>query len=391
MRVALLSDRFPPDRGGLAHAAARIGSGLVGRGQVVDVYAADPAGTPGALRVERRAGGPAVLRAGAHRREEDTSAAILDALAREHAASPYDVIHGLYLVRSGFLAAYAGAWLGAASVVSARGNDLDRAVLDPARAASVLFALQRATTVTAVSSELGAKARALAPEARVEVVPNGVDATRFRPLRPDRALRRSLALEGREVIGFSGELRHKKGLMVLLEAVAALAARRPVTLLAAGGVRADAEGALAVFRARNPGAPITVLPWRAAEELPEVYALMDVFVHPSLHDGMPNAVLEAMACARPVVGAAAGGIPDCVRDGVEGLLVPPRDAAALAAAVETLLDDPLRAGRMGEAGRARAARELTPEAESLRYETLYRRATAARRTSSGGGPARVAR
>jgi glycosyltransferase involved in cell wall biosynthesis len=391
MRIALLPDRFPPDPGGLANAAARIAGGLARRGHAVDVYAVDPAAAPGTLGLARTAAGVSVRRAGAHRREEDTSAALLDALASAHAASPYDVVHGLYVVRSGFLAAYAGGWLGAASVVSARGNDLDRAVLDPARTAAVLFALGHATVVTAVSAELGDKARALAPGARVEVVPNGVDAALFRPLTPARAARRSYALDGRAVIGFAGELRHKKGLVVLLDALAALAARRPVALHAAGGVRADAEGALALYRARHPEAAITVLPWRPADELPPLYALMDVFVHPSLHDGMPNALLEAMACARPVVAAAAGGIPDVVRDGTDGLLVPPGDAAALAAAVERVLDDRPRAARLGEAGRARVARDFTPEAEAARYEALYRQAAAARRTSSGGGPARVAR
>jgi glycosyltransferase involved in cell wall biosynthesis len=390
MRVALLADRFAPDPGGLANAARRIASGLARRGHVVDVYAIDAAAAPGTRDVAR-ADGVTVHRTGAHRREEDTSAAVLDALAAAHAASPYEVIHGLYLVRSGFLAAYAGGWLGAASVAGARGNDLDRAVLDPARAAPVLYALANATIVTAVSAELGGKARALAPQARVEVVPNGVDATRFRPLRASPARRRSLALEGREVIGFSGELRQKKGLVVLLEALALLAPRRPVTLLAAGGVRADAQGALALFRARHPEVAITVLPWRPPEDLPPVYALMDVFVHPSLHDGMPNAVLEAMACARPVVGAAAGGIPDVVRDGADGVLVPPGDAARLADAIEGLLDDRPRAARLGDAARARVARDFTPEAEARRYEALYRQAAAARRTSSGGGPARVAR
>lgn len=390
MRIALLSDRYPPDPGGLAQAAERIATGLVGAGFEVDVCAAAPGAMPGSCH-EDRAGSATVLRLGAHRREEDTAADLLDVLAARHAARPYDVVHGLYLVRSGFLAAYAGGYLGVPSVVSARGNDLDRSVLDAARSAPILFALQQATVVTAVSTELARKAQALAPSASVDVVPNGVDTTRFAPMRRDPSLVRLLALDGREVVGFTGELRQKKGLMPLLDALADLAATRPVTLLAVGGVRADSEGALAVFRRLHPEVAMVVLPYRSPAELPALYALMDVFVHPSLHDGMPNAVLEAMACARPVVGSTAGGIPDLVRDGVDGLLVPPGDATALASAIRVLLDDRARASRMGEAGRLRAVTDFTPAAETRRYAALYRQATAGFRRSSGGASARASR
>ena len=390
MRIALLSDRYPPDIGGLGQAVQRIATGLAGNGFEVDVYALAGRVAPGSCQ-EGREGMVTVVRLGAHHRDEDSSADLFDRFVARHTARPYDVVHGFYLVRSGFLAAYVGAYLGIPSVVSARGNDLDRSALDPARQAPILFALQQATVVTAVSVELGRKAQALAPSASVEVVANGVDATRFVPLPRDPLLPRVFALEGREVVGFTGELRHKKGLMPLLDALALLATNRPVTLLAIGGVRPDCEGALGLFRRLHPEVSMMVVPYRAASELPALYALMDVFVHPSLRDGMPNAVLEGMACARAVVGTTAGGIPDLVRHGVEGLLVPPGDAAALASALGLLLQDRARSSRMGEAGRARVLREFTPEAETLRYAAVYRQATAAFRRSSGGGSARASR
>jgi glycosyltransferase involved in cell wall biosynthesis len=331
-----------------------------------------------------------VLRVSARRREEDTSAALLDVLARRHEREAYDVVHGFYLSRAGFLAAYAGRYLDVPSIVSARGNDLDRAVLDPGRAAFVLRALDLADRVTAVSADLARKAQALAPWARVDVVPNGVDARTFRPVRPDRALARRLGLEGREVVGFAGELRQKKGLTVLLPALASLAGRRPVTLLAAGGVRADDEGYVTLFRRDHPHLHVATTEMRPARELARVYALMDVFVHPSLHDGLPNAMLEALACARPVVASTAGGIPDVVRHGREGLLVPPADAGALATAVAALLDDRPRAIALGRAGRERVRAAFTPGAEIARYRALYRDA-ADRRTARGGGLARASR
>jgi glycosyltransferase involved in cell wall biosynthesis len=87
----------------------------------------------------------------------------------------------------------------------------------------------------------------------------------------------------------------------------------------------------------------------------------DVFVMSSVTEGLGSAVLEAMACARPVIGTRAGGIPEMVVDGETGLLVPPHDDAALAAAMVSLLRDPARAAALGAAGRRRVEREFSVE------------------------------
>jgi len=118
---------------------------------------------------------------------------------------------------------------------------------------------------------------------------------------------------------------------------------------------------------------------------------MDAFVHPSLRDGTPNALLEAMACGRPVVGSTAGGIPDVVRDGRDGLLVPPGDARALAAALRGLIGDRAAARALGRAGRARVTRDFSPEAEAAGYQSLYRGLQAAARRASGGASGRASR
>ncbi len=373
-RVALLSDRFPPDPGGLARAVRRIAGGLAARGLQVDVFALDDSQAPGAARWDDVAGAPGlrVCRLGAQRREDDTGAQLFELLVAAHSRAPYQVVHGFYLLRAGFLAAYAARYLGLRAVVSARGNDLDRAPFEPAARAGILYALEAAHVVTAVSHELARKARALAPGARVTVVANGVDTALFRPLERDERRRAELALDGRAVIGFSGELRVKKGLQPLFEGLARLAESRAVALLAVGGVRRDDEGLLALLRKRHPRVAVALTDWREPHELPALYGLMDVFVHPSLRDGLPNAALEAMACARPVVASTAGGLPDVLRDGVDGLLVAPGDAEALAVALAGLLDDPARAAALGRSARQRVADEFTPERETQRYLDLYR-------------------
>jgi glycosyltransferase involved in cell wall biosynthesis len=101
-------------------------------------------------------------------------------------------------------------------------------------------------------------------------------------------------------------------------------------------------------------------------------AALDVLVQPSLTEAGPRAPLEAMAMARPVVGTRVEGLAEEVVEGATGLLVPPRDARALAVAIDTLLDDPARRARMGQAGRARVERFYSLDTTAETVAALYR-------------------
>jgi glycosyltransferase involved in cell wall biosynthesis len=105
--------------------------------------------------------------------------------------------------------------------------------------------------------------------------------------------------------------------------------------------------------------------------VPDLLAGMDLFVLPSHWEGMPVAILEAMAAGLPVVATAVGGTPEVVEDETTGLLPPPRDPVALAEAISRLLRDPERARRMGEAGRKRVETEFSMDANVRRVEALY--------------------
>jgi glycosyltransferase involved in cell wall biosynthesis len=169
-------------------------------------------------------------------------------------------------------------------------------------------------------------------------------------------------------IVYVGDVSAQKGVRVLFDAVRSLS--DPVPLVLAGriedGIERDAP-ASATFRGPLPHAEVAGL-----------LAAARVVVVPSVWpDPCPTVVLEAMAAGRPVVAAASGGIVDMVRDGVTGLLVPPGDAAALAAALESLLGDPVRLAAMGAAAPA-AVRPFTVSAVVARIEAAYRRAIGAR-------------
>jgi glycosyltransferase involved in cell wall biosynthesis len=116
----------------------------------------------------------------------------------------------------------------------------------------------------------------------------------------------------------------------------------------------------------------------AQDDVPRFLAAMDLFVLPSHTEGLPLTVLEAMAAGRPVVGTAVGGIPEAVRHGETGFVVPPRDPRRLAEAVIDVLANPALAKSMGEAGRARAGEAFTLDAEARQTRAQYCRVLGAR-------------
>lgn len=356
MKIALLTEKFPPDPGGLAVSVERLAGLLASAGHTVHVFA--PA------HPTRQRDNLILHQINPNKHAKDTLAEWFEAILRVHASQEFDLLHGYFLPQAGFLAAYAGRYLGIPSVVSARGNDLDRAIFDGQKAAHIFYALQNASMITTNATELLRKCQALAPAREATLIPNGVAADIFTPGPASPELRQSLGLGNGPVIGFSGELRAKKGLNALLLAFRELAQKRPASLLLVGGVRPgiDAE-ILQVFEKQNPDLHICTVAPVALEKMPDYYRLMDMLVSPSLHDGLPNAVLEAMSCGLPVVGTYAGGLPDAIVDGESGLLAPPGDVQALANAMENLLAEPALRKRLGEQARVRVQQKFTLQQE----------------------------
>lgn len=165
---------------------------------------------------------------------------------------------------------------------------------------------------------------------------------------------------------FLGALAEHKGVLDLVRAAPAVVRELgEVDFMLAGAGDADRLRDLA----REVGVPARVVcpGWLGAEDRASALRGSHLLVHPSHREQMPNAVLEGMAAGLPVVATAVDGIPDAVEDGVTGLLVPPGDPAALAAAMVRVLRDPRAARAMGGAGRERAERLFSPRrvAEAL--------------------------
>ena len=407
MNICLITHKYPPDVGGLAVAARRLAQGVARSGHDVQVcvlaksvapgvaYSAGgvggvpplfslhhthrmkPEGFTGAVESVIEAPRLTAHRVGARPHSADSFADCFNLLIKLHAQRPFDVLHGYYLVEPAFVTVYAGRFLGVPAVVSARGQDLDRAVFDPQQAAPILWTLEHANLVTAVSNDLAQRARALAPAADVRVIFNGVDARRFAPAPRDTALARKLGLDNGPVAAFVGRARREKGLSVLLAAFAQVwdswQSDPPPQFLLIGGVRQEEAVELQAFYAQYPDFPLRVISYVEQDDLPAYYNLVDALVLPSLQDGLPNALLEGMACARAVIASDIGGIPDALRHGENGILVSPGNVDALAAAIRQLLLEPDRRAVLGRAARETVLQSFTPQRELAENLAVYRR------------------
>ena len=292
------------------------------------------------------------------------------------------MMHGHWVVPGGVLAAAAAPWL--PLVISLHGSDVHVAetVLPARRAARLAFG--RAGVVTACSGDLAARAVALGADAtRLEVVPYGVDTSRFRPDPGERAAARARLGVGPEIplVAAAGRLVRKKGFEYLIDAVGRLPPSQPVVLALAGD--GDLREELHE-RARAAGIHdrVRFLGDVSQDDVAACFAAADVIAVPSVRDdsgnvdGLPNVVLEAMASGTPLVTTAAGGIGAVVEHERTAVVVPERDAAGLAQAVGELLHDRTRAARMGLAARAAAESRFGWGGTAARFEAAYERALA---------------
>lgn len=374
MRIAYVTESFPPDVNGVAHTAARIAEHLASHGHEPLVIAPEPAG--GLPRPDASLGYPVVR----------IASVALPLYAGFRVGLPSPRLRAAVAAHRADLVHLAGPFvLGAAGCAAARQLRLpmiasystDMAAY--ARAYHTGIAGQaacwrRLRRIHNTADRTLAPSTATATELRAHGFERvwqwgpGVDVGRFHPAKRSDRLRAELAPGGEAIVGYVGRLAAEKRVHLL-----AGVARLPgVRLVVVGGGPAEA----AVRRALPTA---LFLGQRQGDDLASLYASLDVFVHSGPHETFGNTLQEAAASGLPVVAPAAGGPLDIVADGVTGFLVPPGDAGALTSAVSTLVTNRAlaaaqgRAARRGVLGRSWPARcdELTGH-----YEALLERAGA---------------
>ena len=299
------------------------------------------------------------------------------------------VMHAHWLVPGGVIAAQAAREL--PLVISLHGSDIYVAERHRLVGRAATHALRRADWITACSDDLARRAVALGATSEcLEVVPYGVDTMLFKPDPIARRERRAALSLGADdpLIFTAGRLVCKKGFEYAIEACAHLLVRRPRLMLAIAGsgdldheLRGRAAGLGIAGRVRFLGTldHPAIAAWLAAADVSIVPSVRD---DAGNVDGLPNIVLETLASETPLVATTAGGISAVACHQRTAILVPERDAGALAAAIETLLQAPETRALLGRAARAEMVAARSWDQVAARFEAAYKSA-AARQHLSG--------
>jgi len=259
-------------------------------------------------------------------------------------------------------------------VTTLHGTDTTLLGQDAGYAPAIKHALTASDAVTAVSQSLkGETQRVLDFDGPIEVIHNF-----FAPRPPSRspeAVRRELGLGDELVVVHSSNLRPGKRVDLLLETVARVRPRRAFKLLILAGE------AFAPFAGdvRRLGLADRVIVREKVHAIEDYLQIADVGLYTSDAESFCLSILEAMCFGCPSVSTCVGGIPEVVEDSESGVLVPAGDAAALAKALEALIEDETWRHTLGRAAQARARDRFSAEAIVPRYEALYRRLTPRRR------------
>lgn len=382
--MLVIVERFPPDIGGLAQSGARTAEALARVGATVDVLAFTRLLPPGALETTRHVGARgeevALHRFGLFSNLDASLQHTLNLVEWLHGERAFHLVWGHYVYPAGFVAVLVAQLLGVRATVSARGNDVDRMMFPPGDFARLTWTLERADVITAVSRELARKIDVLlGRDGQVEPIPNAVDLGLFRGGHADGSLREGLGiLPGEAVLGFCGELRHKKGFPFMLEALCQVRAVRPACLLVIGEVRPKELPHLQAFAADHPEDAKRILVTERIDDraaVAEHYRCCDLFLQPSVWDGLPNALLEAMACERVALVSDAGGMAEVIEHGHSGLVLPKSQLHRLGPAVLEALELPVaQRAAIGQAARARVAAAYAPEHEEAALRQVLARA-----------------
>jgi len=363
VKLLLINYEFPPVGGGAANATSFLSRALVDLGHEVTVLTT----AFGALRGTATEAGVDIVRVRTLRRSADRSnpvemlsfllAAMIPAL-RLARRRRFDATIAFFTIPSGPISCLLWLLLGIPYIVSLRGGDVPGFVPEIDSIHRLIAPLRRAVLARAcaivANSQSLARLSAAADPFPVEVIPNGVDPQAFAPEQATSASKDEFRML------FVGRLHSQKNVGMLLESAAALAALpgpRVVLEIVGDGPERPALEALA---ARTGAA--RVLRWQGWLAKPDVlacYRRAHVFVNPSLYEGMPNTVLEAMACGVPVVASQIGGNEDLVVEGATGFLFDLAAPQQLTAALQRLRISPELGIGLGARGRRRVIDEFS--------------------------------
>ncbi|MDG4811021.1 glycosyltransferase family 4 protein [Micromonospora sp. WMMD1120] len=371
MRICFVSRRYWPAVSGMSAYAENLLHHLVRAGHeptLVSQYRGDSAGRavygggpppadrvpPGVEVHALEAHGEQAVGRGEPADFEADVARMTEMVLRLHARRPFDVLHAQYAYPNGLAVLRAARATGLPAVVSVQGGDghwVGTCCTTHRELVRAVFAHAPALLIGSPSFAAEVCRRHDLDPTRFTVVPGATDVERFVPVAsPGR-------VSDPAVLLYHGRVDARKGVLDLLDAVAKLRADAVPVRLLISGIGPDLDAVASRITELGLADVVELLGAVPYERAHEVYARGEVFVSPTYAEGFSNTILEALASGLPVISTDVVGVRDCVRPDENGLLVPPGDPAALAAAVRRLLDDPALRRRLAEQGRRDVERQ----------------------------------
>jgi len=273
-----------------------------------------------------------------------------------------------------FMAALVGKWAGARAVFSWETISSPLWLLPrrlyPYR--TVIKLADRVVSVSQATAKWLVEERGVSPR-QIEVIPYGVDLTRFKKAKDPKLIKELGLPSDAPIIGMVARLQPQKGHIYLFDAAAKILKAVPNTRFVLVGGGPDSEKLENIVIQKGLKDTFHFLGYR--DDVPRLLGLFDIFTLPSLFEGLPNVVLEAMACGLPVVATPVDGTKEAVVPDETGILVPTKNPAMLADALIALLKNPDRAKELGDKGRRRVENEFSLELQVERFENLYEKWT----------------
>ncbi len=281
-----------------------------------------------------------------------------------HDKIDFDLYVSFFLYPVGYVTGLLARRMRVPSVATLVGNDVKKYMFSPEKVAVCRSGLESADRVVALSQDLMEMAHCLSPVAeKTSIIYNSVEI-------PNQAWKADRDLRGPFRIGCAGIFKYAKGLPYLFKAVAKIRDLRPMVLELVGSVRESEKETFKQVVSRTGIEDILIRkPRLEHNKIPDWLRSLDAFVLPSVTEGCPNILMEAMAAGVPSVATRTGAVPDLIEHGSSGLVVPWGDSNALANALRQVMLDRGLADSLGTAGRTRMA-QFSFEAEHGHWELL---------------------
>ncbi|MDY6900590.1 MAG: glycosyltransferase [Cyanobacteriota bacterium] len=385
-KVCLTAQEFPPDVGGVGESAKRIAMLLQDLGYEVHV-----AIFRAVFRKERKSAEAGEWQRSrcetteqngikVHRlypairskiaRDQDYLMDVYGQLQTLHKQHQFDLVHAFFINETGFLTTMLAKENDLPVINSVRGADLHKHIFDCQQQKQIAWTLENSSWTTFVSQDLMKRARLFAPEVinKSTAFWNSIAPVNFESLPTPDLVKRFKGT----VIATVGNFRDKKGIEYLLDACKTFSSQLEYTLLFVGDFVAKELGYWQQ-ELENCGLSeqILITGKISREEALAYLPHIDIFTIPSLNDGCPNALLEAMLAERAIVGTNVDAIGEIIEEGTDGLLVNPYSSEELAIALIKLMTHPLLRQKLGKAAKQKVLQQLSPEVEKANWETIY--------------------